>query len=230
MKYGQFCPIAKSLELIGDRWTILVLREILMGGRRYNELQRGLGGISTALLSKRLKWLKECGLIDKKTLSGTGVRYFPTQSALELQPVLMALGNWGMRWTQNNLRADDYDVELLMLYLERSIDLSDLPYPRIVIRFEFMDLQEQSVWWVIAEPNSVEICTTNPDFDIDIFLTAPLSLMTNIWLGYDCYERAQEAGDLTLHGDVTLTRNISSWLKCSEFSQDHSNDNALEKR
>ncbi|MDA4847420.1 winged helix-turn-helix transcriptional regulator [Hoeflea poritis] len=218
MRYGQFCPIAKSLELIGDRWTILVLREVLMGGRRYNEIQRGLGGISSALLSKRLKWLVECGLLDRMTKPGTNVRYFPTKSALELQPVLMALGNWGMKWTQSNLSADDYDVELLMLYLERSIDLEGLLVPRIVVRFEFVDLAEQRLWWVIAEPASVEICTTNPEFDVDVFLTVPLGLMTNIWLGHDSYRRAESAGELILHGNAALVRNIESWLRCSEFS------------
>lgn len=217
MKYGQFCPIAKSLELVGDRWTMLVLREVLMGGHRYNEIQRGLGGISTALLSKRLKWLCDCGLLIKHSKPGAGTRYFPTQSAQELRPVLMALGNWGMKWTQRNLKADDYDVQLLMLYFERSIAFDRLPDSRIVIRFEFTDLSEQRLWWLVAFENKVEVCTTDPGFDVNLFVSVPLSLMTNIWLGHDTYERATAARDMMVHGDTALTRDITAWLRQSEF-------------
>lgn len=220
MQYGQFCPIAKSLELIGDRWTILVLREVLMGGHRYNQIQRGLGGISTALLSKRLKGLCDCGLLTKRTQPGMGVSYLPTQSTLDLQPVLMALGDWGMKWTKNNLTSDDYDVELLMLYLERSIVFENLPIPRIVVRFEISDLTEQSAWWLVATGGAVEICTTDPEFDVDVYLGSSLRLLTNIWLGHDSYERAISSGQLTVHGDIALTRNITSWLSCSEFDAD----------
>jgi len=218
MKYGQFCPIAKSLELIGDRWTILVLREVLMGGRRFNEIQRGLGGISSALLTKRLKSLCDCNLLRKQaTGNSKGQRYYPTQSALDLQPVLMSLGNWGMKWTKNNLTADDYDVELLMLYLERSIDFDNLPVAHLVVRFEFPDLAEQRIWWLIASGANVEICTKDPEFDVDVYLKTPLVILTNIWLGNETYERAIQSGDLFLHGNPALTNTIDLWLRCSEF-------------
>ena len=191
-----------------------------MGGHRYNQIQRGLGGISTALLSKRLKGLCECGLLTKRAQPGVGARYLPTQSALDLQPVLMSLGNWGMKWTKNNLTSDDYDVELLMLYLERSIVFENLPLPRVVIRFDFSDLTEQSAWWLIATTGAVEICTIDPEFEVDVYLRSPLSLLTNIWLGHDSYGRAVSSGQLTVHGEIALTRNITSWLRCSEFDAD----------
>ena len=218
MRYGQFCPIAKSLELLGDRWTILVLREVLMGARRYNEIQRGLGDISTALLSKRLKSLCDCGLLVRRTQPGARTSYLPTRSALDLQPVLMALGDWGMKWTRNNLTSDDYDVELLMLYLERSVVVDKLPMDRLILHFEFTDLMEQRTWWLIATEKAVEVCTTDPGLDVDVYLKGPLQALTHVWLGHDSYERAIMAGKLTLHGDVVLTRGIQTWLKCSEFN------------
>lgn len=221
MKYGQFCPIAKSLELIGDRWTILVLREVLMGGHRFNQIQRGLGGISTALLAKRLKWLCECNLLVKRVHTDrAGQRYYPTQSALDLQPVLMALGDWGMRWTKNNLTEGDYDVELLMLYLERSVVFDKLPMPRIVVRFDFKDLTAQPTWWLLVSGNSVEVCTKDPEFDVDVYFSTHLNTMTNVWLGHDTYQRAISAGELSVQGHSSLTRDLDQWLRCSEFDAD----------
>ena len=122
MEYGQFCPIAKATEIIGEKWTVLIIRELLMGGSRFNELQRGLSLISPTILSRRLESLAEHGLVVKKKISGQrGHEYFPTESCKELLPVIRSLGDWGMRWARSNLTEKDYDVELLMLYLKRSI-------------------------------------------------------------------------------------------------------------
>ena len=104
MEYGQFCPIAKATEIIGEKWTILIIRELLMGGSRFNELQRGLSLISPTILSKRLESLSQHGLIVKKEISGQkGYEYFPTESCKELLPVIRSLGDWGMRWARANL-------------------------------------------------------------------------------------------------------------------------------
>jgi DNA-binding HxlR family transcriptional regulator len=116
MKYGQFCPIAKASEIIAERWTLLIIRELLMGGRRFNELQRGLGSISPALLAARLKSLEAEGLLVRRRPSGQrGFEYFPTTACEELRPIIVSLGEWGLCWARHNLRADDFDVELLML-------------------------------------------------------------------------------------------------------------------
>ena len=119
MEYGQFCPIAKATEILGEKWTLLIVRELLMGGRRYSELQRGLGQISPTMLSKRLDSLERYGLVLKKKIPNQkGYEYLPTRSCSELLPIIKSLGDWGMRWAQSNLTEKDYDVELLMLYLQ----------------------------------------------------------------------------------------------------------------
>lgn len=218
MKYGQFCPIAKSLELVGERWSMLVLREVLMGGRSFNQIQRGLGDISTAILSKRLKWLEQCGLLTRHVPAGTNrAQYLPTRSAEDLQPVLMALGDWGMKWTRHNLASDDYDVQLLMLYLERSIIPERLPGPRTVIRFAFTDLGEQPDWWIVISGTHIEVCDKDPGFDVNCWFRSTLRVMTDVWLGHDTYQRAIRSGELDMHGDAALTRDVTSWLKCSDF-------------
>ena len=141
MEYGQFCPIAKSTEIIGEKWTLLIIRELLMGGSRFNELHRGLSLISPTILSKRLETLSAHGLVLKKKIPGQrGYEYFPTQSCKELLPIIRSLGDWGMNWARSNLTEKDYDVELLMLYLKRSIVARELIGRETVIRFKFTDI------------------------------------------------------------------------------------------
>ena len=128
MEYGQFCPIAKATEIIGEKWTVLIIREALMGSTRYSEFQRGLSLISPTMLSKRLDSLVAHGLLMKKKIPAQkGYEYFPTAACKELLPVIRSLGDWGMRWARSNLTKTDHDVELLMLYLQRSIVAENLP-------------------------------------------------------------------------------------------------------
>jgi hypothetical protein len=170
-----------------------------MGGHRFIQIQRGLGGISAALLSRRLRWLCECGLLTRRAhIDGAGHRYYPTQSAIDLQPVLM-------------------------LYLERSGAFEKLSIPRVVVRFEFEDLTEQRMWWLVISGNKVEVCTTAPEFDVDVYLKSSLSAMTTIWLGHDHYSNPIASGFLSVNGEQALTRDIGSWLKCSEFDADRNN-------
>ena len=143
MEYGQFCPVAKATEIIGEKWTVLIIREALMGSTRYSEFQRGLSLISPTLLAKRLDSLVNHGLLMKKKIRGQrGYEYFPTTSCKELLPIVRSLGDWGMRWARSNLTEKDYDVELLMLYLQRSIVPEKLLGNETVIRFRFTDISE----------------------------------------------------------------------------------------
>jgi len=142
MEYGQFCPISKAAEILGEKWTILIIRELIMGATRFNELQRGLTLISPSLLSKRLDTLAEQGLVLKKKIPGQkGYEYFATESCQELMPIIVGMGEWGMRWARSSLTEKDYDVELLMLYLKRSIVPEKLVATETVIRFKFTDIK-----------------------------------------------------------------------------------------
>ena len=218
MGYGQFCPIAKSMELLGERWTVLILREVLMDSRRFNRLQRGLGTISPALLSKRLGDLEENGLIVKRKIQGQrGFEYFPTPSAEALLPVLMALGEWGMQWAKENLTDDDYDVDLLMLYLERSVVTDKLVGSNTIIQFEFTDLSQQKNWWLVIEGDRIDVCVKDPGKDVDVYFTTTVRTMTDVWLGHDTYTRAIRDADLVVVGPKNLTNNVSAWLRNSDF-------------
>ena len=218
MKYGQFCPIAKSLEILGEKWSLLIIRELLMGARRYNELQRGLGSISPALLSKRLTALTDRGVIIRRRIPGQrGFEYFPADACKDLLPILRSLGNWGMRWARENLVEDDYDVELLMLYLERSIAADVLPDAEITLSFFFRDLKKQPRWWLLVDRERTEVCVKDPGRDIDVYFTSTVKAMTDVWLGHRSYANAIRAGDLKVTGLNPLVRTVGSWLRCTEF-------------
>ncbi len=219
MRYGQFCPIAKATEILGERWTFLIIRELLMGGSRFNELQRGLGDISPALLAARLRSFESQGLIVRRRINGQrGYEYCPTSACEALKPVIMALGEWGMCWARHNLADDDFDVDFLMFYLERSVDIEELPGRETVIQFKFLDLGEQRDWWLLVRDGRVDICITPPGRDVDVFFTTNVKTMVDVWMGDRSYRDAILAGELAVEGEPALTRRISSWLRPSIFA------------
>ena len=219
MEYGQFCPIAKALEVIGEKWTLLIVREMLMGATRFNEFQRGLTLISPTILTKRLNLLSETGLAVKKKIPGQqGYEYFPSSSCKELLPVIKSLGDWGMRWARDNLSTIDYDVELLMLYLQRSIQPEKLVGSETTIRFKFTDLKDLSDWWLVSKDNHIDVCVKDPGKEVDIYFTCPVTTMIDVWMGDLSYRKAVKNDQLKVVGPAALTRDIFSWINPSIFS------------
>jgi len=219
MEYGQFCPIAKASEIIGEKWTILIIRELLMGGSRFNELQHGLSLISPTILSRRLESLIEYGLVVKKRIPGQrGFQYLPTESCRELLPVIRSLADWGMCWARSNLREQDYDVELLMLYLKRSIVPEKLVGKETVIHFHFTDIRSHSRWWIVVKRDEVDLCVSDPGKDVDVWFTTSVKTMVNIWMGESTYRQAIRNGSLKLVGNSALTRSVTDWMRNSEYA------------
>jgi DNA-binding HxlR family transcriptional regulator len=219
MEYGQFCPIAKATEIIGEKWTLLVVRELLMGGTRFSELQRGLSMITPTMLTKRLGTLEQHGLVMKKKIPNQkGYEYFPTKSCSELLPIIKSLGDWGMRWARSNLTEKDYDVELLMLYLKRSINPENLIGNETVIRFKFTDIKEYPNWWMVVKGNEVDLCVNDPGKEIDVYFTTTVKTMADIWMGDTTYKKAIANDELKLVGPKALTKDVSSWMEISVFA------------
>jgi len=189
-----------------------------MGGSRFSELQRGLSQISPTLLSKRLESLTQSGLVLKKRIPGQkSFEYFPTKSCLELLPIIRTLGDWGMRWARSNLTEKDYDVELLMVYLKRSIDPGKLVGKENVIRFKFTDIKKYPNWWLVVMGEEIDICIKDPGKDIDVYFTTSVKTMADIWIGDNNYRKAQRQGILKIVGNTALTQNITSWMSNSIF-------------
>lgn len=219
MEYGQFCPVAKAMELLGEKWTLLILRELHMGATRFNELQRGLSLISPTVLTKRLNDLANAELILRKKIPGQrGNEYFLTQAGEETLPLLKGIGDWGMRWARGDIRDSDLDVELLMVYLQRSINTDRLPGDQSVIRFKFTDLKKLGDWWLLVKGCNVDICLEDPGKEVDVYLTTDLRTMVNCWMGDETYKAAIADKRLKLVGPSALTRNIQHWISDSIFA------------
>lgn len=213
MEYAQFCPVAKATEILGEKWTLLIVRELLMGGTRFNELQRGLGLISPTILAKRLNDLAEAGVVIKKRRRGQrGHEYLLTTMGRELLPIVMQLGEWGMRWARGALPDKDLDVELLMLYLQRSIRTKALPGKETVIRFNFSDLKRMNDWWLLVSGDTVDVCVKDPGREVDIHFATDLRTMIQVWMGDISFRTAVADGRMKIVGSSALTRDIKSWL------------------
>ena len=227
MEYGQFCPVAKATEILGEKWTLLIVRELLMGGSRFSDLQRGLSLISPTLLSKRLEALRERGLVVKRKIPGQrGHEYFPTECCRELQPIILALGDWGMRWARTNLSEKDYDVEMLMLYLQRSVVTEKLVGRQTVLRFRFTDIETYPDWWLVASGDEIDLCVRDPGHEVDVYFTSSVKTLADIWMGENTYRSAMQDGSLKVVGPRALTDNIGSWMRNAIFSAASARDDA----
>jgi DNA-binding HxlR family transcriptional regulator len=215
IRYGQFCPIAKAAEVLGERWTILIIRELLLGSNRFSDLQRALAQISPTLLTKRLKQLEECGLVIRKKLPGQQRNeYHLTAAGRELRPVVMGLGKWGMKWARGQMNDDELDVEMLMQEFSRRIDATQLPGGRTVVQFVFPGLAKFGRWWIVLEANGTrELCADNPGQEADVQLRSDVRTMVEIWAGDTEIHAAKKDGRLQLSGHPALIRTLSSWLR-----------------
>jgi len=219
VEYHQFCPVSKAAELLGERWTFLIIRELLMGARRFSELQRGMAQISPTVLTKRLHELASNGLITRKRISGQkGFEYYLTRAGRELAPVIRDLGEWGMKWARGQMADSDLDVELLMLYLERSIKPDKLLGDETVVRFAFSDLKELRNWWLIVNGNDIDVCIKDPGKEVDIRFDVDLRTMISIWMGDCSYRAAIRSGKLRLSGLPALKKSVTEWMSNSAYA------------
>ena len=220
LRYGQICPVAKAAELLGERWTLLIIRELVLGTTRFNDFQRVLSQISPTLLTKRLNQLQEAGLVVRKTMPDRRrMEYHPTAACKELQPIIGGLGQWGMRWARGQMSDDELDVEMLMFDLHRRIDVAQLPGGRTVVKFLFQSLPKFGHWWIVIEPDGTRVlCVHNPKVPVDLELITDLRTMSHVWAGDMDIRMAKDNGRLQLKGDPVLARTISSWLRPGTFS------------
>jgi len=219
-EYGQFCPIALASDILGGRWTFLVLRELLLGNARFNELRRGLPRMSPALLSKRLKDLETNGLITRSVTNEPGVYdYRPTPAGEDLWQVIYALGIWGHRWIETKATLRNLDPSLLMWDMRRSIKTAHFPAGKSVIQFVYRDLSpEKQNYWLIVNGSAVDACYIDPGFEVDVFVETDLATMTKIWMGLDTVRAAMSAERMNVTGDRRLIDGLQSWLGLSAFA------------
>ena len=216
--YNQFCPVAKGAEVFNERWTPMIIREMMCGSRRFNDLRRGNPMMSPSLLSQRLKFLEEAGVVEKITRKGESAEYTLTESGRDLGEVVTRLGLWGLKWARSRLTPDDYDPNLLMWDIRRRIDTSAFPAQRLVIHFMFRDMpSSRRAYWLVVDDGDVDLCMKFPGFDVDLTFITTSRVMADIWMGHTSIRSAIKNGTLTLEEDRALKKDIDSWFGYSVF-------------
>lgn len=222
--YQQFCPVAMAAEILCTRWTVVVLREMVAGSTRFNDLRRGVPRMSPGLLSQRLKDLEAAGVVCRvASAKDAGVlEYHLTPAGRELEPLVSAFGVWGQRWVDAELSLRHLDVSLLMWDMRRSLVTEPMPPRRTVIQFQYPELSPiLRSWWLVVEPDQpVDLCSFDPGFDVDLFVTADLRTMTAIWMGMDSVRSAVANGRVMLTGDRKLAADMQTWLGLSPFAKE----------
>lgn len=218
--YKQFCPVAMAAELLCTRWTMVLLRELIAGSTRFNDLRRGVPKMSPTLLSQRLKELETAGIVERREVrSEKGVfEYRMTESGKDLRPIVEAMGFWGQRWIEARLSLKNLDASLLMWDMRRNLNPSPLPDRRTVIQFLYRELPlSKRSWWLVVEPQGeVDLCWSDPGFDVDLYVSTDLRTMTAIWMGHTTV--AQERAKIALTGARDIASKMQSWLGLSPFA------------
>jgi len=218
-EYRQFCPVAKAAEIVAERWTPLVIRELLSGSHRFNELRRGVPLMSPSLLSQRLSTLEDAGIVARHTHGDGGVEYRLTRAGEELLPVVEALGTWGKRWIRREVNADDRDPGLLMWDIHRRLHIERFPARRTVLRFELTDVPpRRRFYWLVVHNQRVDICLRDPGFEVNLYIATDTRTLTAVWLGDSSLEQAMGNNTVRCHGPRASIRQLGSWLALSAFA------------
>jgi DNA-binding HxlR family transcriptional regulator len=210
--YAQYCPIVRAVEVLGERWTLLIVREMLTGSRRFNELVRGLPGLSRALLSRRLRQLEAAGLIVRDAGDGG---YDLTEAGRDLRPLVFGLAEWGARHAFGDPRPDELDPEVLMWWLHDRIDTSDVTR-RAVVQVEVTDRRRE--FWLVIEPEDASVCHTHPGFEVDAVLRSDLATLYRMWEGEIDLLDSVKAGRIDLTGPRWIVAGLARWLLLSPIA------------
>lgn len=217
--YGQFCPVSMASEILCSRWTTLVVRELLCGSTRFNDLRRGLPKMSPALLSKRLKELQQAGVVTVSRKTKGSVEYHLSEAGEELRSLIMGLGNWAQHWMESRLSLKNLDPSLLMWDMRRSLNVKLLPAQRCTIQFLYPELPgAQKRWWLVVANGTVDLCNFDPGHQLDLLVKSSLRTMTAIWMGLTTIKKESDTGQLEIDGDQALACSMQQWLGLSAFA------------
>lgn len=218
-QFGQFCPIALASEVLAQKWTLLIVRELNAGATRFNEIRRGVPRISATLLKQRLTQLQAAGVVVQRNMLADGPdEYVLTEAGTELKQVLSAIGNWGQRWARE-IEHDDLDPGWLVWAMHRRIDTSKMPPGRTVIALHFTDApSDRRLFWLVCNHPNVDVCVKPPGFDEDVKATTDIRTMAEVWRGIRPLQQSVAEGLIQISGPPTSKRALPSWLMLSVFA------------
>ena len=212
--YGQFCSMARAHEVLGGRWTLLVVRELLCGSTRFNDIRRGIPRISRTMLSERLQALVHAGAVARSD-GEHGPEYALTEAGRELAELVGALGTWGQRWLPRHAAAEDLDLDPLLIDMQRRVRFEALPKEPMVVRFE---IQRNKPRFMLLKPAEASVCAQNPGFPEPLRVKSPLPALVAWWRGDAGFVEAQRMG-LTVEGPRSLARAFPAWFERYQFAQ-----------
>ena len=216
--YGQFCTVARGAEALCERWTPLVVRELLMGSRRFNDLHRGVPRMSTSLLAQRLRRLEEFGVV-RRSADGKVWEYSLTEAGEALRPIVMALGDWGARWIGSDLRDDELDVGLLLWDMRRGVRLENFPAGPVVVHFRFTDARAgEREWWMVVEDGACDLCRDDPGRETTLVVESTVRALTEVWTGDRTAQEALRSRELTVQGRERDAKDLWHWLGTGAFA------------
>jgi len=214
---AQYCPVFFAADLLGDRWNLLIMREMIGGASRFNEIERCLPNVSRSLLIQRLRLLTRNGLIDAVPLEGgRGHHYSLTPAGKDLEPVLMAMGEWAVRWVVGEPRPEELNPTFLVYWLHRRIKFDAVPAKRTVIRFDIMG-DALEVFWLVVQPDEASLCTKDPGLEVDLYVTADSMELQRVFSGRITLDTALTEGTITLNGPTKIVRSFGQWFLWSPF-------------
>jgi DNA-binding HxlR family transcriptional regulator len=212
--YGEYCPIAMGAEVIGDRWTPLVLRELICGSERFSDIHRGVPRMSRTLLTQRLRQMERIGVVERTGQAG----YRLTEAGRELEPVVWALGDWAKQWLFGDPGKEHHDAAHLMWRVHQRLVAEALPARRTVVQFDFRGAQRGQRIWLLLDPVGSTVCERDEGFEVDLWVDADIGEFLRIWAGRATWREAMAAGALTLHGPRRLVRAFPGWFALSPFA------------
>lgn len=218
-EYGQFCPVALASEVLAERWTLLVVRELLNGSRRFNQIRRGVPRLSPTLLKLRLESLENAGLVERRAARAGGASdYLLTRGGRALQPILMSIGEWGQRWARD-IRQEDLDPGWMLWMIHRRLNTQVMPPGRTVIEIEFGDAPaSQRRYWLMHRDGEVEVCLKDPGYETTVRLWTGLRSLADVWRGIRPMKDELRAGRMQLFGPPSLCRAFPQWLLLSQVA------------
>lgn len=216
--YGQFCTVARGAEVLGELWTPLVVRELLCGSRRFNDIHRGVPRMSATLLTQRLRKLEDMGIVERRRCA-TGWEYCLTQAGEELRPIVVGLGHWGARWIGSRLKRDQLDAGFLMWDIRRFVQLDKFPAERVVIHFKFTDAPRgERLWWLVVENRTTDLCRDDPGHEVSVIVESTVRALTEVWTGDSDPQKEIRAGQLHVLGGGRGGQDLWRWLGRSMFA------------
>ena len=219
MRYGQFCPIAKAAEIVAERWTPLVVAEMLAGSTHFSDIRRGVPLMSQTLLSKRLKELERVGVVERRGANPRRPEWHLTQSGRALAPVIQHLGEWGLCYAQDPLQEGDLDVTILTWNIRRRVNPNVFGRRRVTVQFDFTDVPKaKRRWWIVNDRGAVDLCPTDPGFPVDVYITTDIRTMVHVWVGKLALSKAISSERMEVSGPRALRDRLGAWFLYSPIN------------